>query len=63
MMNRLRNRARPRMIWFDGVCAVPSAWRRIASTMRMRVNEVIVISAAGTSVSTVMSSRIWMLME
>ena len=48
------------MIWLEGVCAVPSACLRIASTMRIRVNAVIVISIAGSNVNTVITTKIWM---
>ena len=49
----VRNSARPMSTWFGGVVGVPSAWRRIDSTMMMRVNAVIISSIAGSSVSTV----------
>ena len=57
--NLVRNNASPRIIWLDGVWLVPSAWRTIASTITIRVNDVIMSNAAGSSVNTVMSASIW----
>ena len=59
MIKSVKNSDRPKMIWFEGVCAVPSACRRIARTIRIRVNAVMVISIAGNSVNTVITIRIW----
>ena len=56
--NNVRNSARPTSTWFGGVWPAPSAWRRIASTMTMRVNAVIISRMAGSSVSTVIRIRI-----
>ena len=61
IVKNVRNIASPMSIWLVGVCAVPSAWRRIASTMMMRVKEVIMMSPAGSSVNALISSRIWRL--
>src|SRR5713101_3606347 len=44
MTKKVMNSARPVRIWFEGVVAMPSAWRRIDSTMMMRVNAVIASS-------------------
>ena len=61
MMKKLRNSESPISTWFGGDCAVPSAWRRIASTMTMRVKDVMLSSTAGSSVSSVISRSTWML--
>ncbi len=58
MTNNVRNSARPTSTWFGGVWPAPSAWRRMPSTITMRVNEVIISRMAGSSVSAVISSRI-----
>ena len=58
MTNSVRNSARPTSTWFGGVWPAPSAWRRIASTITMRVNAVIMSSIAGSNVSAVISIRI-----
>ena len=63
MTNNVRNSERPISTWFGGVCGVPSAWRRIASTMTMRVNAVIDSTSAGSTVSAVISASTWMLSE
>ncbi len=42
---------------------MPSAWRRIDSTMMMRVNAVMASKMAGSSVSTVISISIWNVSE
>jgi hypothetical protein len=49
--------------WFDGVVAMPSAWRRIDSTMMMRVNAVIASNIAGNSVNTVIRIKTWKVSE
>ena len=41
MTKKVMNNARPVSTWFEGVVAMPSACRRIDSTMMMRVNAVI----------------------
>src|SRR5690349_9888462 len=48
--NIVRNNDRPMMTWFGGTFCVDSALRVKPSTMTMRVNAVIVISAAGSRV-------------
>ena len=53
MTKNVRNSARPVSTWFEGVVAMPSACRRIDSTMMMRVNAVIASRMAGSSVSSV----------
>ena len=58
MTKKVRNSARPVSTWFDGVVAMPSAWRRIDSTMMMRVNAVIASRMAGNSVSRVINIKI-----
>ncbi len=63
MTNSVRNNDRPTSTWFGGVCGVPSAWRRIASTITIRVNAVIESSSAGSTVSAVISASTWMLSE
>ena len=42
---------------------MPSAWRRIDSTMMMRVNAVIASRIAGSSVNTVIRIRTWKVSE
>ena len=56
--NSVRNSARPTSTWLGGVWPAPIAWRRIASTITMRVNAVIMSRMAGSSVSTVIRIRI-----
>jgi len=63
MTNSVRNSDSPISTWFGGVCGVPSACLRIASTMTMRVKAVIDSSSAGSTVSAVMSASTWMLSE
>ena len=63
MTKNVRNSARPVSTWFDGVVAMPSAWRRIDSTMMMRVNAVIASRIAGSSVSTVIRISTWKVSE
>ena len=63
MMNKLRNSASPKMIWLLGVVVVPNACRKIASTIKMRVNDVMVMSAAGSSVSSDINKSICRLNE
>ena len=58
MMNAVRNSVRPITIWFDGISCVPIACRRKWKTMAMRVNDVIITSAAGTNVSSVSRTTI-----
>ncbi len=53
MTKKVMNSASPVSTWFDGVVAIPSAWRKIDNTMMMRVKAVIASSIAGSSVSTV----------
>jgi len=57
MMKKVRNSDRPTITWLGGACMVPMAWRSRDSTMTMRVNDVIISSAAGRKVSAVNSSR------
>ncbi len=45
-------------IWFDGVCCRPIACRRIANTMMIRVNAVIMMTNDGSNVSAVITARI-----
>ena len=63
MTKKVMNSARPVSIWFEGVVAMPSACRRIDSTMMMRVNAVIASSIAGSSVSTVIRISTWNVSE
>ena len=56
--NNVRNSDRPTSTWFGGVWPAPSACRRIASTITMRVNAVIISRMAGSSVSAVIRIRI-----
>ena len=56
MTNKVRNSPRPTSTWFGGVCGVPSAWRRIASTMMIRVNAVIERISAGSTVNAVINA-------
>ena len=63
MTNNVRNSARPISTWFGGVWPAPSAWRRIDSTMTMRVKAVIISSTAGSSVSAVISASSWRVSE
>ena len=63
MTKIVRNSARPMRIWFEGVCTVPRAWRKMARTMTMRVKAVIIMRPAGSRVSAVMSSSTWTLSD
>jgi hypothetical protein len=63
MTKKVMNSARPVSIWFEGVVAMPSACRRIDSTMMMRVNAVIASRIAGSSVSTVIRISTWNVSE
>ena len=56
--NSVRNSERPISTWFGGVWPAPSAWRRMPSTITMRVNDVIISRMAGSSVSAVIRIRI-----
>ncbi len=58
MMKAVRNSVRPITIWFDGISCVPIACRRKWNTIAIRVNDVIMISAAGTNVSSVSRTTI-----
>ena len=58
MTNSVRNSASPTSTWLGGVWPAPMACRRMASTITMRVNAVIMSMMAGSSVSTVISIRI-----
>ena len=58
MMKNVRNIASPTSTWFGGTCWVPSAWRRNASTITIRVNEVTITNSAGASDRTVSSRTI-----
>jgi hypothetical protein len=42
-----KNSAKAMMIWLEGACWVPIAWRRNDSTTTMRVNEVRTMRTAG----------------
>jgi hypothetical protein len=53
MVKNVRNNARPMMATVGGMFWVVSARRMNESTMTMRVNEVIIISAAGIRASPV----------
>ncbi len=57
-MNRVINNVKPIITWFDGVCCKPNACRRIAITTTMRVNEVIIMTAAGIKLSAVIKIKI-----
>src|SRR5882757_181943 len=59
MTKNIKNRARPVSTWFEGVVGMPSACRRIDSTMMMRVKAVIARRMAGSSVSTVIRISTW----
>ena len=59
MTNSDRKRLRPTSTWFGGVCWSPSAWRRIDSTMMMRVKLVIISRPAGMKVSAVSVISVW----
>ncbi len=54
--NSVRNSDSPSSTWFGGVCPAPIAWRRMPSTMTMRVKAVIISRIAGSSVSAVIST-------
>ena len=53
MTNKVRNKEIPMIIWLEGVCGVPIAWRRKERTMTNRVKEVVMINKAGARVRTV----------
>src|SRR6478735_5748691 len=53
-----RNRARPARTWFGGIEGSESAFRVIASTTKILVNEVIISSNAGATESSVMPIRV-----
>ena len=57
MMKKLRNSDSPSSTWFGGVCCSPSAWRRIARTMMIRVKLVIINRMPGRTVSSPMMMR------
>ena len=59
MTKKVRNSARPTSTWLGGDVCVPSACRSSDSTMMMRVNPVIISSAAGMKVSAVSVSSVW----
>ena len=52
IVKKVRNIATVISTALGGVSGMPSAWRRNDSVSRMRVNEVIAISAAGTKLSS-----------
>ena len=58
MMNTVRKSVSPVSIWFDGISCVPSACLKKWKTMAILVNEVIMTSAAGTNVSSVIRMTI-----
>lgn len=58
IMNRVRNSVSFRSIWLGGVDCVFSVWCRKLSMMMMWVNEVIISSIVGSSVSIVISVSI-----
>src|SRR3989304_554616 len=55
----VRKSAIPMSTGLGGVCCIPSACRMKASTITIRVKEVIITRIEGASVSTVSSARIW----
>src|SRR5437764_3175421 len=60
---KLRNMARPTMTWLGGMVCSPRALRVSDSTMTMRVKPVSMISSAGATDSSVIStmiSRLWL---
>src|SRR3954466_10753326 len=57
MMNSERNSASPASTWFGGMLLSPIAFRVIASTTKILVNDDIMSSSAGATESSVMPSR------
>ena len=55
---KVRNSDRPISTWLGGAWPAPRAWRRMASTITMRVNAVIISRMDGSSVIAVISTRI-----
>ena len=47
------------MIWLEGVCGVPMAWRRKERTITKRVKDVVMINKAGARVRMVNRKTIW----
>src|SRR5690554_5164499 len=60
MMNRERNSARPASTWFGGMDGSASAFRAMARTTKILVNDVIINSSAGATESSVMPSSVMM---
>ncbi len=56
--NRDRNRASPAITWFGGIDCKPSAFRVIARTTKIFVNDVIMSSRAGATLSSVIPMRV-----
>ena len=59
MIKKVKNRARPAIIWLEGVCWVPRAFRKKENTTTSLVKEVMSIRIAGASVIMVKIKMIW----
>ena len=61
--NSVRNSANPISTWLGGVLPAPIAWRRMPSTIMMRVKAVIIRRVAGSMVTAVIRQQTWIVSE